>query len=355
MLLYVDKKKLKRRKIKIVSITLSCFLILLANIICLKNSLHQTNKSLTSYEPLQITQDWYNNTDVVTTFSEQKSKQIKAILIPQIINRENALTIALAFSKLPPNHTNLIFADDIKEKAYLQRLGTLFTQSSADTAQPNDIIITNNINNITFLISKQKLSPHTINYKQTAKLQNLPALQKLLNQQFPPTPQPQTEQEKQQQAIQNFAKTYRTDLQNLIHASSSYIAFSTRNLILQNLGICLSTAEKTICSIRPDNSLQQNIRIALINLHHQAPQKLFLLTTPEEIPVNAILDADDGILFHYGSKEAFILPQKRGQYPNNTNIYAYLKQQAGLNPDYHTPDMKFYKFKTTEIDINDKI
>ena len=354
MLLYVDKKELRHRKIKLISIILSCFLILLANFICFKTTLHQTNKSLTTYKPLQITQDWYNKAGVVTLFSEKKSKQIKAIIIPQTLNRENVLTIALAFSKFADSNPNLVFADDISEQEYLQQLGALFTQSAAQTPS-NNIVITTDLNNLIPLINKQKLYPHTINYAQTAKLQHLSSLQKLLNQKFPPACQPQTAQEQQLQAIKTFANTHHADLQSLIHSSSRSIAFTTRNLILQNLGVCLSTASKTSCCAEQNKSLQHNIHTALAGLSHHSPQKLFLLTTPEKLSSHTTLDTDDGVFLRYGNDETFILPQKRKQLANNTDIYAYLKQQAGLNPDYNTPDMKFYKFKTTEININDNI
>ncbi len=355
MLLYVDKKKLKRHKIKIICITLSWILIILANIICFKTALHHTSQTLTTYTTLQKKQDWYNNADIVTIFSEKQNKTIKAIIIPKQINRENVLTIALAFSNLPRRNTRLVFANDAPQKQLLQKLGTIFIQASADETPQNTIIITTDINNVISLINEYKLYPNILNHKQSAKLQSIPSIQQLLNQHFPPRAQPQTPQEQQLHAIQNFANTYHTDLQNLINTSPPTIKFTAQNLILQNLGVCISSADQTACSVEPDNSLQQNIRIALASLNAQIPQKLFLLTTLEEIPANTVLADNDGLFFRYGLKKTFILPQKKAQSSNNTNIYAYLKQQAGLNPDYQSPDMKFYKFKTTEININDNI
>lgn len=354
MLLYVDKKKLKRRKIKIAGIIISCTFALMANIISFKTALHKTTQSLTTYKTLQTTQDWYNKADIVHLFTSKRHKQIKAVLIPEPLNRENAQTIALALSKLPQN-SNLILTDDVLEKDYLQQISSLFTLSVTNTTQSENIIVTTDINNIISLINEQKLFPQTLYYKQTIKLQSNSALQQLLDRRFPPIPQPQNTQEKQQQAIQNFADTYRTDLLSLLHSADSRIAFTTQNLMLQNLGICLSSATQTTCSAKPDCSIQQNIHAAQANLQAQTPQKLYLLTSLEEIPVNTVLTKEDGVFFRFGTKETFILPQNTLSIPNNTDIYAYLKQQAGLNPDYNTPDMKFYKFKTTEIHINDNI
>lgn len=355
MLLYVDKKKLKRRKIKIISITLSCILILLANIIHFNKTLHQTDKTLATYKDLQITQNWYNNADTATIFSEKKTKQIKAILIPKTINRENTLTIAFAFSKLLSSENNISFTNDVPEKEYLQKISNLFTQPTTENSLANTILVTTNIDNAAPLIKKEKLYPYTLNYKQAIQLQEMPSLQKLINEKFPLAPKPQSIQEQQQHSIKNFADKYHTDILSLIRTPQKTITFTTQNQILQNLGVCLSSQHKTICSTAPNKSLQLNIRTAIANLQNQKPQKLFLLTPLEEIPLNSPIDTDDGLFFRYGKQESFILPQINHFIPNNTNIYAYLKQQTGLNPDYHTPDMKFYKFKTTEININDNI
>ncbi len=352
MLLYVDKKKLKRRKIKIISITLSCILILIANIIHFRTALHQTDQSLTAYTPLQTTQNWYNGADVVTVFSAHK--QIKAILIPQNTNRENTLTIALALSRLPAGKTILTFTEDVSPKNYLQTLSGLFISPEENKTQEN-VIITTDINQIIPLINELKLTPAALNYRQTANLRTNERLNSFINRHFPPEPQPLGIQEKQQQALEQFAQKYRSDLLKLIQSSENSIAFINKSLLLQHLAVCISSKDKTVCNATAGYSLQKNLHTALAGLHSQTPQKIFLLTTPEEIPFNTVLEKDDGALLRYGTKEAFILPQKKAQNPNNTNIYAYLKQQAGLNPDYHSPDMKFYKFKTTEIDINDNI
>ena len=353
MLLYVDKKKQKRRKIKIFSLILGGALVILANVIHFNTALHQTDKHLTNYKNLQITQNWYDKADVVCLFSDKK-KIIRAIVIPQKITAENLLTTALAFSRLTEPR-QITFTNEVPEKEYLSQLYAVMSPQSKDIPSLETIHITTDVSQITQLINRQKLSPSVLHYNQTSKLPENPELQQLIETHFPPLPQPKDKQEEELLAISSFAQTHQKELQNLITSPDKPTAFISQNFMLQNISVCLSSASKTSCSINPDNSLQKNIHTALAHLPNEPVQKLYLLTSLKKISQNDEIPQNDGILFRFEERETYLLSQKGFQNSNISNIYAYLKQQAGLNPEYQSQNMEFYKFKTKEITINDNI
>ena len=116
--------------------------------------------------------------------------------------------------------------------------------------------------------------------------------------------------------------------------------------------------ENTICDLTAKNSLESK----LLKLQQQLPenvipQKLLLLTSNEEIsfPLPLKLDDDDGVLFRYGKLKSFLMPTEWHALTNLKEISAKLKIKAGINPDYTAPDMKFYRFKITEVVLDEEI
>ena len=87
------------------------------------------------------------------------------------------------------------------------------------------------------------------------------------------------------------------------------------------------------------------------------PQKLIFLTSDEKISPDfpLILEKDEGIHLQYGKLKAFLLPEECQALTNPKEILATLKQMIGINPDYATPSIRLYKFKTTEVILNEKI
>ncbi|MCM1322713.1 MAG: hypothetical protein NC218_00830 [Acetobacter sp.] len=351
MLLYVDKKKQKRHRIKIITITITSILILLANILCFKNAIHHTTQHLSDYQSLQKIHSWYIHANLVYIFTSKANDQVQVITIPQNINKENSYTFALAITKIASANDHFIFSEDIKNKEYLQKIINL-SISTATTSHPKDIIITTDINTILPQIKKYHLVPTVLNYQQTRKIQQKSHLQQFINQHFPPKKAPKNKLEQEKEALINFTQTHHKELQS-IFTKAQTIPFTSENLLLQNAGVCLNTAQNTYCSTDTKKSLRANIQAALTQFT-ETPLQLILLTSQEEISPSTQLEADEGIRFCYGNQESIILPSQKQQ-TNNFNIYAYLKQQAGLNPEYYSEEMKFYKFKTTEIDINDNI
>lgn len=351
MLLYVDKKKQKRRQIKIIISTLAVFLSLIANSICLSKALQQTNKHLTKFSPFEHTQPWYQNSHVVTVFTHKKSTVPLAILIPQTINRENLLTIALAFSKFNHHAFEIEMTSEITQTATLQKLATLFNKKTKTPAKK--IIITTKAEQLNDFIKQNKLFPTALHYQNTKKLKITNELQTFIDSAFPLPKKPQNQLEKEKKALELFTAKYKKEILNLLLAKPQLNAYTSKHLLLQNANICLTTTHKNICETNKNISLKNNLQTAIKKLPKNAPlKKLFLLTSLKEIKINTPLATDEGAAFRYGTKQSLILPHEKNE---KINTYILLKQQAGLNPEYHSKKMKFYKFKTTEININDNI
>jgi len=353
MLLYVDKKKQRRQRLKIIISALSCFLILFANIFHFTDTLHQTEQHLTDFHPLEHSHPWYNQSDVVIIFTSKGKNTPLAILIPQRLNRENISTIALAFSKLANTSFKITFTPEITEKKSLQKLASIFTQTIPSDSAENNVIVSTQISELLSLINSNNLYPTVLHYQDTQKLQKTAELQTLINTLYPLPLPPQSRLEKEKQALEHFAAKYHKKLTNFFLPHPESIIFTDKNLFLQNTGICLTTPHKNICQTDEKTSLQLNIQTALKKLPNDTkPQKLILLTSMQEIELQTPLAEDEGVAFRYGERQTLLLPHEKNE---KIDTYTLLKQNAGINPDYQTSDMKFYKFKTMEIDINDNI
>lgn len=355
MLLYVDKKKEKRRKLKKISVVFFLALVLIGNILHFKTALHTPQQALTSYSSIRFSQNWYNKAEVVYFFANPDEVQ-QLIVIPKNFNRENTVTTALAFSKLQKNATTLFFTPEVTHQEELQKLAKIFfpslTISNADTA---DILLTTEVNALASIIRQKKLSPIVLNYKRAEKLLNLQLLETFLDTYFPLFPAPADPQEKELLSLRKFAEKYRKELQNLL-LQKQISDFSAQNLFLQNAKICIKTENKTVCRTSSETSLKKNLLKALQSLPEgQSPQKLFFLTSELQIPEFSSLKDNEGLHFRCQNRETMLLPENISALANKNNAFYILKKRAGLNPQYTSPDMTFYKFKTMEIDINDSI
>lgn len=353
MLLYVDKKRQRRQRLKIIISILACFLVLCANISRFNITLHQTEQHLTDFHSLEHSHHWYTKSDIVTIFTAKGTETPRAILVPQRLNRENISTIALALSKLTNTSFKITFTPEITEKESLQKLAAVFTQTTPPASAENNVIVSTQMHELLNLINDNNLYPTVLHYQDTQKLKKTAELQKLIDTLYPLPLPPQSRLEEEQQALKSFAAKYHKELLNFFLPHPEPIIFTDKNLFLQNTGICLTTPHKNICQTDNTASLQLNIQAALKELpNNTKPQKLILLTSMQEISPQTPLAADEGAAFRYGERQTLILPHEKSE---KINTYALLKQNAGINPDYQTSDMKFYKFKTTEIDINDNI
>lgn len=426
MLLYIDKKKQKRRRIKIAALTVAAVLFVILNCTHFSTALHQTDKTLLTYHPRPSMAGEYEHAAPVTlfTFTSAADTAPAVILIPAVANRQNFITTAQAFSQIVSDTTEVQFTPEIKETSALLSLIQIFApacriaESSPATVKqpdtvplntepsvPRSIIVSSDINAVNAVISAQNLYPHTINYTtalkklKTSKAFSL--VKPLLDRLFPLPQKPQGKLAAEQNALRSFAFEHKKELlatlsltaglptanssvagsfvanspvANIPAASASSAIsprFSTDNLLLQNAPLCLTAREKTACSLDLNASLEKNLKTALHRLSPgQTPLRLSLLTSAVEITPQTMLTPDEGLMFRFGSRENLLLPQEiaafrkslaaRCRQPipasaDNAEIFRFLQLQSGLNPDYHNDQMKFYKFKTVEINLNDNI
>lgn len=356
MLLYVDKKKQKRRQIKKACTIFAVIFILTANIIHYKTALHQTDQTLTKYQSVKSEQNWFNNADIVSIFSNKTTKTPEIIIIPSRLNRENAITIAYALSQISPSAASIAFTPEIAEQDFLLQMAQTFAPSLTKSADTAEILITSDIKQAEQTIIKNKLFPQTLNYSRAQKKKLPPQLQTIINKKFPILPPPVKTLEKQHAAIKKFATDYKNELNAIINNQNRQIPFSAQYNLLKNVALCLIKNKQISCSLEKNNSLMKNMALASTKFsNRQKPQKILFLTTEEEIPCNASLKPEEGLLFRFNNREALLLPQKISELPATANPYAVIKELAGLNPDYQNNSMKFYKFKTTEVNLHDHL
>ena len=118
------------------------------------------------------------------------------------------------------------------------------------------------------------------------------------------------------------------------------------------------TKNDTLCKTQDNISLQKNI----IDIKNEIPKnqtvkKLIFLTSDEEIFIlkKQKLEQNEGLHFCYQNKEAFIFPKEIPSLEDLKKDLIKLKEKAGINPEYTTTDMKLYKFKIVEVNIDEKI
>lgn len=357
MLIYVDKKKEKQKKIRKLLIILFCLFLLLINLWQFNLSLNSADKSLTDYTTITHLNSWYKNAGIVYLFSSNKNKNI-AVLIPEKFNRENALSTALALSRLPQKKYTVHIAPHIKEKDDLEELSKIFLPQAkfdSTSASPN-IIITNNIDDATAHITEYKLFPHTINYKHAEKIQDMPALKTFLQNVFPEPPLPQNILEQDSRNIQSFISSHKQTLKNLIFLGKEP-QFTDQNLFLKNIRLCLKSKQNRFsCALDKTTSFKQNLIDAKAAFEDEdSITTAYLLTSDIEIAAspNLQLNEDEGLRFVYNNRHAILFPDDIKLLGTPLQALYTLKEKAGLNPLFETADMHFYKFKIKEID-NDK-
>lgn len=215
MLLYIDKKKQKRRRIKIAALTVAAVLFVILNCTHFSTALHQTDKTLLTYHPRPSMAEEYEHSAPVTLFTFTSASAADSapavILIPSVANRQNFITTAQAFSQIAPDTTEVQFTPEIKETSALLSLIQIFapacriTESShtavnqpdtipSDTepSSSRSIIVSSDINAVKAVISAQNLYPHTINYTAALKkfktLEAFSSVKPLLDRLFPLAP-----------------------------------------------------------------------------------------------------------------------------------------------------------------------
>lgn len=357
MLIYVDKKEEKKQKIKIISLILISTFLVCANIMYFNSALQHTSEHLTDYKSITHQNNWYKQAQVVYLFNAPKPNLKKIIIIPNKLNRETITTIASILSKLKKQQTYQILSD-ISDKDLLTRLIEKVAPQLNVSDNFPDVIITSDFSNVTETIAQNKMVPLTLNYKTAEKKLSLGEISKYINTFFPLKTAPTNQLEKEKQALETFIENNLITLKKSI-IPDFYPDFSKQNLFLQNCRVCLINQNSDIfCGLSNHASFLHNIKKNIAKAPADIPlKKIILLTSDNPFDPKNIseLERDEGLHFQYQKREAILLPEEILPLTNSQQILYKLKQKAGINPQHNHPNMKYNKFKTLEVNLDDNI
>lgn len=344
MLLYVNKKKERLRKIKILLTLIGILFLIIANIHHLRQTIHHTSLSLTTYTSIKKLNNWYGNTSPIEIYKTSK-KQIKIIIIPSTITKENAPTIAKTILKSQTQTKSPLYITDELNNHIISSLISSLNLETISNLSSNCVIITSNFEKIKPIITNQKLTPFSIS-KQNFES---PTFNTFLETFFPSTKAPSTKLDKEQASLYSFANDHKDIISQILNSSPPSILeqpFSLQNTLLKNIQLCIQTSYQTFCSLDDKSSFIQNISQTLKQIPaNEKPQKLILLTSFEKTSPQK-LSPSSGLLFRFQARQALLLPHEINSEPFET-----IKQKSGLNPKHTNNLMQFYQFKTVEIDI----
>ncbi len=345
MLLYVNKKEIRRKKIKIFLITIFSILFCFANIMHFKKNLHTPLDNINSYQTITLSPLLPSNIPSVMMFVS-KNKKTKHILLSQNITKENAYKIVKALNSNKKT-TKVFLTHEIKDNILLQNLINHTQHEISEIQTPNTIIITSDITKLIPLIYKDQLYPKSITYSDIKDV----TLSNIINAFFTPDFIPQNTLETEQQNLQSFANDYKKELLDLIkNPSLTKIQYSKQYTLLKNASFCIKTNTKTTCNTSKDFSFIKSLTQTLKTfLPSEKIQKLIILTSFEPISNKTILK-HAGLLFKYEKRQAILLPEEI-----TPSSFDDIKIKAGINPSFTTNTMKYYQFKTVEINLNDNI
>lgn len=362
MLLYVDKKKERQKKIKRILFITSIILIILINFIQFPIDLHQTQKQLINYKSKATPPEWYAQTAPITVLTTPQKKEI-IFLIPNLSSRENLITLAKAFSLIPNTATAINISPEIPDSEKILKLAQIFSPQIKQDNKSTQFIVLSDEDKLSKLTETKNFVPYAIHHTSKKDFIITPEIQTFLDSFAPLPPTPQNTLEQEQENLKKLIKDNKDIILNSIpftqYAKVDY-PISAQYILLKNASVCISYANKKACTLNTNKSLSHNINETLHKLSQQEKaEQLSLLTSIQEIPYQTNISSNEGLLFRFEQREYISLPQEIEKYKKETkkeeNIYRYIKQQAGINPDYHNPKMKFYKFKTVEINLNDNI
>lgn len=356
MLIYVDKKKERRRKIKIFCIILFTLIFISLNVSYYYKERNHGEENLSSYQKITYQNAWYDKSSPIYIFNNKDDQATTVIITPAKITREVALTLANAFLKLPPQNYKLTITDEIKDAAFLQQIFENTAAQNATNTLSADIILTSDYSKIETLIHNLKLYPKMVDYTKSQKLSNK-TLNDLLDKQYPPLYKPQTKIEKEQKALNEFAKENQKELFDLI-INNIQPRFSKQSTFLKNTRLCLQNKDFIQCQMQTDTSLLLNIKNALQTFPKNIqPQKLLLLSSNERINPTDVKDLKDneGLYFSFDQRKAYLLPHEISALTIEKEPLYILKEKAGFNPEYTSPLMELYKFNVTEVNLDEEI
>ena len=357
MLIYVDKKKEKQRKIKIFCLVLFAIIFVCLNILSYHKQRHHEQTDLSSYQKISHQNEWYDKALPIYLFSNKETSAPNIIILPKTINKETALILVDSLINLPRQNYNLTITDEVKNKKFLKQLFKIARPKLSSDESSAEIILTSDFDMVQNTINNFGLYPKTLSYGKINTALFSEPLNNLINEQYPPQTEPQTKIEKEQKALAEFAAENKTELMNLIFKNIPP-KFSKQASFLENSRLCLQTENSINCQTRPETSLLLNIKKALNATAKDAkPQKLLLWTSNEKINPTDLhqLKNDEGLYFRFHQLETYLLPQELNALTIEKEPLTILKEKAGFNPEYTSPEMELYKFKITEVNLDEQI
>ena len=215
-------------------------------------------------------------------------------------------------------------------------------------------ISSSDFSKVSDIITQSQMVPLALNYKAAEKKLSFEQINNYINIFFPIKNPPENKPEEEKQALEFFVKDNFSSLKNLEKAD-----FSKQNFLLKNVRICLINQNSDIfCSLSNHSSFLYNIKKALAQMpDNSLPKKIIFLTS--DTPFNpkdfGKLKTDEGLHFQYQRRQSILLPKEMASLTDSQQILYKLKQKSGINPQYENPDMKYYKFKTLEVNLDDNI
>ena len=346
MLLYVNKKAERRKKIKLILIILFIIFFVTVNILNFQNKLHTTSENLNSYQQITHINSWYSSYHPIEIY--QKNNQIKAILIPKTMTRETLETLAIILQKIKKQKTNEIhILPQLNSSELITEVLKTYNIQTNSTPTPKSIVVSSSFASLKPYIYENNLFPKIITYSNSNNVEVL----SLIDKYYPLPPLPQNNLSKQKQSITLFANNHKKELKDLVTTKQTNTSnYHKKDALLKNIPICLQTKNDTFCSFNKETSLIKNIENAKKQNTSKSPYKNLILFTSFEKCSPKTFNHLNGLLFKFHNRETILLPNEI-----TTNPFYTIKQKAGINPDYESTDMEFYQFKIVEIDINDNI
>ena len=238
MLLYVNKKQERKKRIKQLSLIAFIIFFITANIINFYYKLHTTTDTLSSYQAITHINTWYKNYEPIEVY-KTKNNHIRAILIPTSSTREISETLSSLLEKISKQPSSkLHFLDNHSSYELITELAQIHNIKTTNQITKNTIIISSDFNLLKPHIYNNKLFPKTITYLSSTNKNSLALLDKY----FPLPILPKTNLAKQKHSLTLFAKAHKKELQT-ISTTNNYNSqkFHKQSALLKNIPLCLQT------------------------------------------------------------------------------------------------------------------
>jgi hypothetical protein len=344
MLLYVNKKAIRQKKIRITLIIFFSILFIFANIICFKQTFHTSSKTPNNYTSIKKEALFIETYPIIEAYTT-KNNATKLILIPKNLTKQASHKLAHIFTH--EKTASVFITNELNNNKTLLDIIKFFNIEISQTISTNTVVISSDTAKATPIIYQEKLYPSTIIY-QEFKDNNFA---KMLEQHFYKKAIATDNLSNEARALNDFITDYKDELINLVKNNKlNKQKFAQQDGLLQNIKFCLKTNKQVYCDIEDKISFAKKISKILQTIPQQETiKKLILLTSFEETTPQTFAP-NCGLLFKFNKRNAILLPEEI-----TPEAFNNIKIKAGINPAHTNNIMTFYQFKTAEIILNDNI